>query len=98
MAVTPTRVTVSSAAILIAENTSSSGGGEGDYRNWRFLVKNITGTDAIYLGGPGVTTGTGFRWDVADGPLSDFELEPGEQLFGISAGADQTVHVLREGR
>lgn len=97
MAVIASRVTVGTSATKIAENTSSSGGGEGDYRNRLFLLKNVTASEDIFVGGDGVTTGAGFLWAVVDGGL-EIELEPGESLYGIVATTGQTVHVLEQGR
>lgn len=94
MAPVTTQASVGVTATLIAQNSASSDN-EGDYRERAFLLKNITGDD-IYLGGSGVTIGTGFRWSASDGTLS-IGLEPGEAIYGVAASA-QTVHVLRVGR
>lgn len=97
MAVTPSRATVTTSAVLLASNAATDPG-EGDYRNRRFIIKNSTGTASVFLGGSGVTTATGLEWAPDDGPLGDIELEPGESLYGIVAATTQTVHVLRTGR
>lgn len=94
MSVVASRPSVTTSATKIAENTS---GDTSDVSNLSFVVKNITGTAAIFLGPSGVTTSSGFQWDVADGPLA-IDLEPGESLYGIVASTSQTCHVLGAGR
>lgn len=96
MAIVTTRVTVTTAATAIATN-SAADPGESDYRTRSFVVKNVGGTTAIFLGPTGVTTATGLQWDVADGPLS-VDLEPGESIYGIVSSGTQTLHVLAAGR
>jgi hypothetical protein len=90
------RPAVTSTATLIAQNPRTSTS-EGDFSSLRFIIKNITASASIFLGGSNVTTGNGFQWDVADGAL-EIELEPGEALYGIVASASQTLHVLQSGR
>ena len=102
MALVVTRPSVTTTATLIAENTTSATvdkptEGGADYFLVRFRVKNLTGTASIYLGPSGVTTANGFEWAVADGML-EFELEPGESLYGIVAATTQTVHAIKQGR
>jgi hypothetical protein len=96
MAISGARVSVTSTATLIAQNTKATTS-EGDYASLRAVAKNMTASAAIFLGGSGVTTATGFQWDFTDGAF-EFELEPGEGLYGIVASVTQTVHVLTEGR
>jgi hypothetical protein len=91
-----TRVPVAATATLIASNVRAE---EADWATRSFLVKNLTGTAAVFLNGANTVTAAtpAFQWDVADGPLA-FDLEPGEELYGIVAVTTQTVHVLRQGR
>lgn len=96
MAVVASRVTVSTSAVLLIQNTSPDPG-EGDYRSWRVLLKNVTGTASVFVGTTGVTNLTGFQWDATDGALA-VELEPGESLYGVVTGANQVVHILKVGR
>jgi len=98
MAITVTQPAVDTTAggVLVAQNTAGDPG-EGDYRTRKFLLKNITASATVYLGPQGLTTGNGFAWAAADGPL-EIELEPGEALYGIVSTTTQTVHVLRQGR
>ncbi|MDQ3933423.1 MAG: hypothetical protein M3340_02195 [Actinomycetota bacterium] len=92
---------MASSATLIAENdqpTTGDASSRSDQWTRRYLLKNVTGTASVYLGGTdAVTTGNGFEWTVADGPL-EVELEPGEKLYGVVAATTQAVHVLRQGR
>lgn len=90
MAVTATRVTVSTSAVaLTAAETDTVAG-------LVLFLKN-TSANAADLGPAGVTAGTGF--DLAAGAtIGPFELPAGEQLFAIrSAAADATIAVLRFG-
>ncbi len=98
MAIVASRPTVRTAPTLIAQNaTPDDGPASGEAQSFSTIVKNVTGTGSVFLGGPDVTTLTGYEWTTADRPLS-LDLEPGEKLYGIVAVAEQTVHVLRQGR
>ena len=90
MATTPTRTTVSTTAIEIARGPDTG------VAPSRVLVKNVTGTGAVYLGTSSVTSGNGYKWDAADGPLG-LDLEGGEVLYAIRDSADQTIHALTTG-
>lgn len=94
MAIVAARPAISISATLIATNASSD---TSDASNRSFILKNITGSAAVFVGPSGVTTSSGFQWDVADGPLS-VDLEPGESVYGIVASTPQTLHVLSGGR
>lgn len=83
-------------ALLLAHEVVSSSS-EGDFGNRRAVIKNVTGTAGVYLGGPDTAVGDRFLWESEDGSLS-VDLEPGEALWGISDGADQTLHILVNGR
>jgi hypothetical protein len=96
MAVSATRPVAGAAATLLASNAVP--GAEGDFRSVHVLIKNLTSTAPVFLGGDNsVTTGNGFQWDVSDGAL-EVILEPGESLYGIVAATAQTLHVLSAGR
>lgn len=97
MAIIPTRPAIAATATLIAINDRPAGDAEGN--TWSYLVKNLTGTAAVFLGGDNtVTAGTpAFQWDTTDGPLM-VSLEPGEALWGIVTAVAQTLHVIRQGR
>jgi hypothetical protein len=100
MAVVQSRVTVGTSATLLASGPALGKQPGEDFSNYKFTLKNLTGTASVFLGGSDVTTsgGTGgLQWDAADGP-GYFELEPGETLYGIVASVSQVVHVLKGGR
>lgn len=96
MAIVASRPAILTTEVLIASNAATDAG-EADARTRRYVVKNVTGTAAVFLGPSGVTTSNGFQWDIADGPLT-VDLEPGESLYGIVASTTQTLHVLQGGR
>lgn len=98
MTIVPSRPTVGTSPVLIAEN--ALGAGRPDAGTRAFWLTNETATAVIYLGGDTVTAATGKPWDVSR--LSDLflELEPGEQLWGVVASGQptQTVSSMRGGR
>jgi hypothetical protein len=92
-----TRPSATTSATLLA-SVPATASDRDDYSTISVVLKNVTGSAAIFLGGDNtVTTGTGFQWDVADGPLS-VDLEPGESLYGIVVAVTQVVHVMKAGR
>lgn len=96
MAVTASRINVTTTATLLA-SAADTGGTADDWGGKSFLLKNVTATAAVILGPSGVTASSGFQWDTTDGPIS-WSLEPGESLYGIVASTQQTVHVAGTGR
>lgn len=79
------RVTVSSSSITVAGGIAVA---------QRVILKNKTGTAAVYLELDGAASAsTSYEWAVADGPIT-LELAPGVTVKGLSAGVDQTIHVL----
>lgn len=98
MAVTASRPSVGTSATLIASNASGDPG-EGDYRSRTFVLRNVTATAPVFLGGSAaVTTATGFQWDAANAPTLTVTLEPGESLYGIVTTTAQVIHALSIGR
>lgn len=95
MAVIATRVDVGTSAVALATVPASSDIGDWPLR--RFVLKNLTSTTSVWVGGSGTTTGNGFEWTPSDGPL-EVQLEPGESLYAIVAAGTQTIHVLQSGR
>lgn len=84
MAVTATRVTVSTSAVAL--NTATTAG-------MQLTIKN-TSANAADLGPSGVAAGAGF--DLAAGATVTVDLGPGDVLHAIrSAAADATIAVLR---
>lgn len=94
MAIVPTRATADNPAQVLVENPHGSD--SGDYRNTHHVLKNVTATAPIFLGGPNVSDVDGFEWQASDGAF-DLDLEPGEQLYGY-ASVEQDVQVLSGGR
>lgn len=90
MAITATRVTVSTTAVALNPAEADTVAGV------KLVLKN-TSANAADLGPSGVTAGAGF--DLAAGAtVGPLELSAGEQLFAIrSAAADATIAVLRLG-
>jgi hypothetical protein len=68
------------------------------------FLENIDGTAAnfVYVGGPGVTSTTGWRLaaggagtvQAGGSVLGPLELGSGDDLYGIAAAGTPTVHVL----
>lgn len=80
-----TRVTVGTTATLIATNTHSISRAE-------VRLKNV-GSAVVVVGGSDVTATTGFEI-AATGGEESFNLDAGEQLWGVVAAATQIVEVL----
>jgi hypothetical protein len=87
-------IAVGTGATKLAENLSRD---KSDDRTRIFTAINVTATATIVLGPAGVTTATGLRWTTALGPVFDFELEPGEALYGVVASGSQSVDVIGGG-
>jgi hypothetical protein len=102
MAIVATRPTVDTTPRLIAKNQVDPLGAAGvsDAGTQVFWIQNVTGTAPIYLGGDTVTPGDGAIWDSTKKGDLMFEIEPGEELWGVLANGapTQTLHVLKGGR
>lgn len=85
MAVAGSVVTITNAATLI---TKTDIGG-------RVTALKHRGTNPIFLGGPNVTTGTGYQMNTGDGLTLD--LAAGDALYGIVASGTEPLHVLTLG-
>lgn len=57
------------------------------------LAIQNTGASTVYIGGPSVTTGSGYP--LAAGGQIGADLAPGEDLYGVVASGTVTVAVLR---
>lgn len=89
MSIAATRVTVTTAATPLATNSG--------HKLLRFVLKNMTATASVFVGGDNITTGAdSFEWETGDSPL-EVELEQGETLYGRVASGTQTIHVLQGG-
>lgn len=90
MAIAAAQVVVSSSAVALTAAEADTVSGS------RVVLRNTHATDAVALGGSGVTAGAGFQLPAL--ATLTVELTGGEQLFGIRVTAnDVTVHVLRIG-
>lgn len=90
MAVTGTRVTVSSSAataIATAAGTDQQSGAH-------VLVRNADASISIDLGGSAVNA-NGFT--LIAGASVSLDLQPGEVLYGRAASGTPVVHVLKSG-
>lgn len=86
MAVKPSRVTVTTAATLLTPPTTDAKPGSS------VLVRPAAD---VYIGGPGVTTATGYL--VAGGSELAMDLNSGETLHAVAAAGSVSVSVLRTG-
>lgn len=87
MAVVGSRVTVTTAATLLA-----SGVGTDSVEGVSALVTN-RGAASVALGGSGVTSGVGYELEAAKSV--SVELASGEELHAIAASGTVAVHVLK---
>lgn len=57
------------------------------------LIKVPSGGTEVFVGGPDVTSATGFS--VAAGEVLPLDLRKSDRLYAITASGSSTVHVLR---
>lgn len=89
MAVSSGQVTVGTTPTLLSAAETDSSAGEQ-------IVVNNSGAVSVYLGGPTVSTATGYA--LAAGVVSPrLELGTGEALYAVVAAATSTLGVLRTG-
>lgn len=88
MAVVAAQVTVTTTATQLSGNSDRGAPGIS------VAVRN-RGTTSIFLGGPGVTTTTGF--ELAAGESATCDLAGDDELFGICAAGTNRADVLRTG-
>lgn len=86
MAVKPARVTVTTAATLLTPATTDARSGSS------VLIRPAAD---VYVGGPGVTTATGYL--VSAGAELAMDLQSGETLHAVAASGTVVVSVLRTG-
>lgn len=89
MAVTSAQVAVATTPALLTATASTDGDFTSD------LLLTNTGAAAVFVGGPAVSTTTGYSL-AAGASLTVRGLSSGEQVFAVAAAAG-TVHVLRVG-
>ena len=78
-------ITVGTVASLI-DGTSVS--------NFRLLVHNNDNTDAIYLGGPDVTTITGLKLD--KGIILQLEMNPLDSVYAVSGKTGHIISYMKQ--
>lgn len=78
-------VTTSATSIIAAASTSGGGGGRD------FLIKSTSST-AVYVGGAGVTTSTGYL--LTQNVEYPVQLGASEALYAVAASGTVTVYVL----
>lgn len=89
MPVVGERITVATTATAIFTPTN---GAAVDRKS--AIIKNPAGGQSVFLGGSGVTTGTGY--ELESGDIVDVSLLHGDTIYGIVAATTQVVHVLRD--
>lgn len=85
MAISSGRMTVGTVATII-DGTSNS--------NFRLLVHNNDNTDAVFIGGPDVTTATGFV--VKKEESIQLEMNPLDSVYAVSGKAGHTISYLKQ--
>ncbi len=85
MAISSGRITVGTVASII-DGTFNS--------NFRLIVHNNDNTDAVYLGGPDVTTTNGLQ--LLKQETLQLDMNPLESVFAISDKAGHTISYLKQ--
>jgi hypothetical protein len=78
-------MTVGTVATII-DGTSNS--------NFRLIVHNNDNTDAVFIGGPDVTTATGFV--VKKEESIQLEMNPLDSVYAVSGKAGHTISYLKQ--
>lgn len=60
----------------------------------RLAIHNMDNTDAVYIGGTGVTTANGFALQKEE--TIQFELAPLEQLYAVSGKTGHNISWIRQ--
>jgi hypothetical protein len=85
MAISSGVITVGTVPSII-DGTSNS--------NFRLIVHNNDNTDAVFIGGPDVTTATGFV--VKKEESIQLEMNPLESVYAVSGKAGHTISYLKQ--
>jgi hypothetical protein len=85
MAITSGAMTVGTVATII-DGTSVS--------NFRLIVHNNDNTDAVFIGGPDVTTANGLR--VLKEESIQLEMNPLDSIYAVSGKAGHTISYLKQ--
>jgi hypothetical protein len=83
MAITASRVTVTTSATLIAASDADGSS---------VVVRNPVGGATVDVGPAAVASGSGFQ--LLAGESVALDLAPGETLYGIAGSGTQAIHVL----
>jgi hypothetical protein len=62
--------------------------------NFRLIIHNNDNTDAVYLGGPDVTTANGLQ--LLKQETLQLEMNPLESVFAVSGKAGHTISYLKQ--
>jgi hypothetical protein len=62
--------------------------------NFRLIVHNNDNTDAVYLGGPDVTTANGLKLD--KGIILQLEMNPLESVYAVSGKTGHIITYLKQ--
>lgn len=82
--ITSGQVAVGTAATLIDTT---------DVMPWRLRVHNNDNTDAVYIGGPSVTTANGMKLEKLQEVV--LEMAPNDRAYAISSKTGHTVSFLK---
>jgi hypothetical protein len=85
MAITSGAMTVGTVATII-DGTSVS--------NFRLIVHNNDNTDAVFIGGPDVTTANGLR--VLKEESIQLEMNPLDSIYAVSGKTGHTISYLKQ--
>jgi hypothetical protein len=85
MPITTGRMTIGTVATII-DGTFNS--------NFRLMIHNNDNTDAVFIGGPDVTTANGFVVNKQES--IQLEMNPLDSLFAVSAKAGHTISYLKQ--
>ena len=85
MAITSGAMTVGTVATII-DGTSVS--------NFRLIIHNNDNTDAVFIGGPDVTTANGLR--VLKEESIQLEMNPLDSIYAVSGKAGHTISYLKQ--
>ena len=85
MAITSGAMTVGTVATII-DGTSVS--------NFRLIVHNNDNTDAVFIGGPDVTTANGLR--LLKEESIQLEMNPLDSIYAVSGKAGHTISYLKQ--
>jgi len=88
-----TRVDATGSATLVLTAVPATGT---QYSDGSTVVIRNRGTSSVYFGGSDVTTATGFQLDT--GESISFDLGVGENVYAVTAGGTETLHVLQGNR